>query len=89
MFKKRVSFNSESFPASVCRALTDDFTIDGGEFWTNCLDTCEAAKICKDPVLCKEGIRQLRKRIQSPEHRLVMKGLLLVDFLVKNCSTNQ
>ena len=32
MFKKRVSFSAESFPAAVCRALTDDFQLDGGEF---------------------------------------------------------
>jgi hypothetical protein len=89
MFKKRLSFTSESFPASVCRALTDDFQLDGGEFWSHCLDACELAKTTKDPALCTEGVRQLRKRIQSPNHLLVMKGLLLVESLVKNCSTSQ
>ena len=89
MFKKRVSFSAESFPAAVCRALTDDFQLDGGEFWTHCLDACELAKTTRDPSLCAEGIRQLRKRIQSTNHLLVMKGLLLVESLVKNCSTDQ
>ena len=89
MFRKRTSFDSESFPAAVCLALTDDFQLDGGEFWTHALNACELAKTTKDPALCAEGIRQLRKRIQSPNHLLVMKGLLLVESLVKNCSTTQ
>ena len=87
--KRRTSFTSESFPAAVCRALTDDFTIDGGEYWSHVLHACELAKTTKDPALISEGIRQLRKRIQSPNHLLVMKGLLLVESLVKNCSSTQ
>ena len=56
--------------------------------WALVMQVCDAAAAVSDPAEATEGVRLVRKQIQSGQHRVVMHGLVLLESLVKNCSEN-
>ena len=56
--------------------------------WTKILQCSDAANDAANVDDLEEGVRQMRKRLKSKQHRVVMHALTLVESLVKNCNTN-
>ena len=75
----------DSFVGLVSRA-TSEMLLDTD--WSLVMQCCDTANTISDPTEAQEGIRLIRKQIQSGQHRVIMHGLVLLESLVKNCSEN-